>query len=70
MNILKRLSTKITLPSLCLIDLSEEMQMAGWLYWRIYETNFKKSDFQYRFNTSFDTKYGILHENTEPNWVS
>ena len=41
------------------IDLSEEMQMAGWLYWRIYETKFKKSDFQYRFNTSFDTKYGI-----------
>ncbi|MCD4735200.1 MAG: radical SAM protein [Bacteroidales bacterium] len=40
------------------IDLSEEMQMAGWLYWRIYETKFKKSDFQYRFNTSFDTKYG------------
>lgn len=27
------------------IDLSEEMQMAGWLYWRIYEIKFKKSDF-------------------------
>jgi oxygen-independent coproporphyrinogen-3 oxidase len=40
------------------IDLSEEMQMAGWLYWRIYETKFKKSDFQYRFNASFDRKYG------------
>lgn len=42
------------------IDLSEEMQMAGWLYWRIYETKFKKSDFQIRFNTSFDSKYGKL----------
>lgn len=40
------------------IDLSEEMQMAGWLYWRIYESKFKKSDFQYRFNASFDKKYG------------
>jgi oxygen-independent coproporphyrinogen-3 oxidase len=41
------------------IHLSEEMQMAGWLYWRIYETKFKKRDFEYRFKTSFDKKYGI-----------
>jgi oxygen-independent coproporphyrinogen-3 oxidase len=34
------------------------MQMAGWLYWRIYETKFNKSDFLQRFNTSFDDKYG------------
>jgi oxygen-independent coproporphyrinogen-3 oxidase len=40
------------------IDLSEKMQMAGWLYWRFYETKFKKSDFKNRFNTSFDKKYG------------
>jgi oxygen-independent coproporphyrinogen-3 oxidase len=40
------------------IGLSEEMQMAGWLYWRIYETRFRKSDFQKRFNTNFDDKYG------------
>ena len=40
------------------IDLSKEMQMAGWLYWRIYETKFKKSDFQNRFSESFDNKYG------------
>ena len=40
------------------IDLSEKMQMAGWLYWRIYETKFKKSDFQNRFNVSFDENYG------------
>ena len=40
------------------IDLSEKMQMAGWLYWRFYETKFKKSDFKNRFNASFDKKYG------------
>ncbi|MDD5508746.1 MAG: radical SAM protein [Bacteroidales bacterium] len=40
------------------IDLSEEMQMSGWLYWRIYETLFRKSDFEKRFNTSFDQKFG------------
>ncbi|OFY64000.1 MAG: hypothetical protein A2V64_12375 [Bacteroidetes bacterium RBG_13_43_22] len=40
------------------VELSEEMQMAGWLYWRIYETQFKKSDFEQRFNKSFDEKYG------------
>jgi len=40
------------------IDLSEEMQMAGWLYWRIYETKFNKSDFLNRFSRSFDSKYG------------
>jgi oxygen-independent coproporphyrinogen-3 oxidase len=40
------------------IDLSEEMQMAGWLYWRIYETKFRKSEFQKRFNSAFDEKYG------------
>lgn len=39
------------------IDLSEEMQMAGWLYWRIYETQFTISAFEKRFNTPFDTKY-------------
>lgn len=40
------------------IDLSEEMQMAAWLYWRMYETRFRKSDFEKRFHTSFDLKYG------------
>ncbi|MBN1597216.1 MAG: radical SAM protein [Bacteroidales bacterium] len=46
------------LPISLSTDLSEEMQMAGWLYWRIYETRFKKSDFQKRFDTSFNAKYG------------
>jgi oxygen-independent coproporphyrinogen-3 oxidase len=40
------------------IDLSIEMQMAGWLYWRFYETRFRKNDFQLRFNSGFDEKYG------------
>ncbi|HOW25012.1 MAG TPA: radical SAM protein [Bacteroidales bacterium] len=40
------------------IDLSEEMQMSGWLYWRIYETQFRKSDFEKRFNTGFGRKFG------------
>ena len=34
------------------------MQMAGWLYWRIYETRFKKTDFQRRFYDDFDAVYG------------
>ena len=32
--------------------------MAGWLYWRIYETRFKKSDFEWRFHKGFDAVYG------------
>jgi coproporphyrinogen III oxidase-like Fe-S oxidoreductase len=40
------------------LDLSENMQMAGWLYWRIYETRFKKMDFKKRFGKDFDNVYG------------
>ncbi len=40
------------------IDLSENMQMAGWLYWRIYETRFRKMDFEKRFGRNFDSVYG------------
>ena len=32
--------------------------MAGWLYWRIYETKLKKSDFKKRFKKDFDVVYG------------
>jgi oxygen-independent coproporphyrinogen-3 oxidase len=39
-------------------NLTENMQTGGWLYWRIYETRFKKSDFRARFNTDFDDHYG------------
>jgi oxygen-independent coproporphyrinogen-3 oxidase len=40
------------------LDLSERMQMAGWLYWRIYETRFEKADFLSRFGQKFDRVYG------------
>ena len=40
------------------LNLSEKMQMAGWLYWRIYETRFRKADFLERFGQHFDQVYG------------
>jgi oxygen-independent coproporphyrinogen-3 oxidase len=40
------------------LELAERMQMAGWLYWRIYETRFKRSDFRKRFGVNFDSVYG------------
>jgi len=46
------------MPIALSLDLSEGMQMAGWLYWRIYETRFKRSDFQRRFGREFDEVYG------------
>jgi len=46
------------LPIALSLDLTENMQMAGWLYWRIYETRFKRSDFQNRFGKEFDRVYG------------
>ena len=39
-------------------DMTEKMQMAAWLYWRIYETRFKKADFKKRFGKDFDRVYG------------
>ena len=46
------------MPIALSLDLTENMQMAGWLYWRIYETRFKRSDFQNRFGKEFDRVYG------------
>jgi coproporphyrinogen III oxidase-like Fe-S oxidoreductase len=46
------------MPIALSIDLSENMQMAGWLYWRIYETKIEKSDFKKRFGKDFDGVYG------------
>jgi coproporphyrinogen III oxidase-like Fe-S oxidoreductase len=40
------------------LNLSENTQMAGWLYWRIYETRFEKNDFKKRFGKDFDRVYG------------
>ena len=46
------------MPIALSIDLSENMQMAGWLYWRIYETRFKKGDFKKRFGKELNKVYG------------
>jgi oxygen-independent coproporphyrinogen-3 oxidase len=48
------------IPTALSVELTEKMQMAGWLYWRIYETRFSKNDFFRRFKTDFDGKYGRL----------
>ena len=40
------------------LDLSENMQMAWWFYWRVYETRFKRSDFEKRFKRKFNEVYG------------
>jgi coproporphyrinogen III oxidase-like Fe-S oxidoreductase len=40
------------------LSLSADMQMAGWLYWRIYETGFNKLDFERRFGIKFEKIYG------------
>jgi len=46
------------MPIALSLDLSVDMQMAGWLYWRIYEARFEKSDFKRRFGKDFDRIYG------------
>jgi oxygen-independent coproporphyrinogen-3 oxidase len=46
------------LPIALSVELTEAMQMAGWLYWRVYETRFKKSDFMNRFKRQIDEVYG------------
>jgi oxygen-independent coproporphyrinogen-3 oxidase len=46
------------MPIALSLELSKRMQMAGWLYWRIYETRFRKSDFEWRFHEGFDAVYG------------
>jgi len=46
------------LPIALALDLSARMQMAGWLYWRIYETRFDKTSFKRRFGKDFDRFYG------------
>jgi coproporphyrinogen III oxidase-like Fe-S oxidoreductase len=45
------------MPIALSLDLTLDMQMAGWLYWRVYETRFKKSDFRKRFGVDFDGVY-------------
>jgi oxygen-independent coproporphyrinogen-3 oxidase len=40
------------------LDLTEKMQRAGWLYWRIYETRFAKADYRERFGEEIERAYG------------
>jgi len=47
------------LPIALSMDLSRAMQMAGWLYWRIYETDFVRSEFHNRFGEEYDRVYGV-----------
>ena len=46
------------MPIALSLELSERMEMTGWLYWRIYETRFSKHDFERRFHRPLDTVYG------------
>jgi coproporphyrinogen III oxidase-like Fe-S oxidoreductase len=46
------------MPIALSLDLTDTLQMAGWLYWRIYETRFKRSHFKKRFGKDFDKVYG------------
>lgn len=46
------------IPIALSLDLSENMQMAWWFYWRVYETRFKRSDFKGRFGKDFNEVYG------------
>ena len=45
-------------PAALNLMLTRQMQMAGWLYWRVYETHINKGDFQERFGQEFDPVYG------------
>jgi oxygen-independent coproporphyrinogen-3 oxidase len=46
------------LPIALSLELSERMQMAGWVYWRMYETRLNKSEFGLRFGKDLDRVYG------------
>jgi oxygen-independent coproporphyrinogen-3 oxidase len=46
------------MPVALALDLSERMQRAGWLYWRIYETRFHKADYRKRFGEDLDHAFG------------
>jgi oxygen-independent coproporphyrinogen-3 oxidase len=48
------------LPIALSLELSSRMQLAGWLYWRVYETRFQKIDFRRRFGLEFDRAYGVV----------
>jgi oxygen-independent coproporphyrinogen-3 oxidase len=47
------------LPIALSLELSHRMQMAGWLYWRVYETRFHVNAFRRRFGVEFNRVYGL-----------
>jgi len=46
------------LPIALSIELTERMQMAGWFYWRLYETEFRPAAFERRFGRPIDQVFG------------
>jgi coproporphyrinogen III oxidase-like Fe-S oxidoreductase len=46
------------MPIALSLDLPESMQMVWWIYWRVYETRFKRNDFSKRFEKDFNKIYG------------
>ena len=46
------------IPIALALDLSTRMQMTWWFYWRVYETSFKRRDFQKRFGMEFNQVWG------------
>ncbi len=46
------------LPIALSVELTERMQRAGWLYWRIYETRLRRAGFRARFGEEFDDVFG------------
>lgn len=40
------------------VDLTERMQRAGWVYWRIYETSFRRAAYRERFGEELDATWG------------
>lgn len=54
---IKKLINKI-MPIALSLELSENMQMAWWFYWKVYETRFKRSNFKKRFGKDFNEIYG------------
>jgi coproporphyrinogen III oxidase-like Fe-S oxidoreductase len=45
--------------ALC-VEMSERMQRAAWVYWRVYETRFSKADYRRRFGEAIEREYGRL----------
>jgi oxygen-independent coproporphyrinogen-3 oxidase len=46
------------IPIALSVDLTDRMQKAGWMYWRIYETKFRKTDYRERFGEDLDRACG------------